>query len=476
MEQPRRQVTSVWDDLDDACQAAGLEPPSINTLWNRIKRLDDHLILERRYSARVAREKLGDLPSSFKGASAPHALVQIDHTKADVLLLDEELRLPIGRPWITVVEDIYSRMILGFYVSLDPPSALSVGLAIAHAVLPKESWLAERGIDLAWACQGLLGCAYVDSGLDLNGSLMKRGCQEYGIDLQNRPLGQPDFGGHVERLIGTLMRKTHELPGTTYSNVAEKGDYDSTAQACMTLQEFEIWIAQYILGVYHNRPHRGIGRQSPRQRYESWFQEHGKNLGITGAPLPHDQHRFRLDFLPFEERTIQRSGVEMHHGISYFADVLRPFIKEKDPENPKKGRKFRFAYDPRDISIIYFWHPVSEEYVPIPWKDSSKRPLSLWERRRETQERPSEDPLAKATIRKSRTAMRNTQEGAKAATQKIRRDFARAKQHSTKNIHRQIEQDTSRFPLPTRPNTGLGEPNLQDEAAWIPVAPYSVIE
>ncbi len=477
LKQPRRPITSVWDDLEDACQAAGLEPPHINTLRNRIARLEEHLVLERRYSAKVAREKLGALPSSFEGASAPHALVQIDHTKGDVLLVDEETRLPIGRPWLTVVEDIYSRMILGFYVSLDPPSALSVGLAIAHAVLPKDSWLAEHGIDLAWPCQGLLGCAYVDSGLDLNGSLMKRGCQEHGIDLQNRPLGQPDFGGHIERLIGTLMRKTHELPGTTYSNVAEKGDYDATAQACMTLQEFETWIAQYILGVYHNRPHRGIDRQTPRQRYESWFQEHGKTFGITGAPLPEDPHRFRLDFLPFKEQTIQRYGVEMLHGTHYFADDLRPFIKEKDSENPEKGRRFRFAYDPRDISIIYFWHPVAEKYIPIPWKDSSQRPMSLWELRRKAQEKPKEDPLARATARKTRASMRAVQEGAEAATQKTRRDAARAKNHRTKNIHRQIDKATPNLSAPSDLDAVQHtEPISQGEAAWTPVVPYSVIE
>lgn len=434
-------------------------------------------MLERRYSAKVAREKLGALPSRFEGASAPHALVQIDHTKGDVVLLDEETRLPIGRPWLTFVEDIYSRMILGFYVSLDPPSALSVGLAIAHAVLPKDSWLAEHGIDLVWPCQGLLGCVYVDSGLDLNGSLMKRGCQEYGIDLQNRPLGQPDFGGHIERLIGTLMRKTHELPGTTYSSVAEKGDYDAAAQACMTLQEFETWIAHFILGVYHNRPHRGIGRQTPRQRYESWFQEHGKNLGITGAPLPEDLHRFRLDFLPFKEQTIQRYGVEMLHGTFYFADALRAFSKEKDPQDPRKGRRFRFAYDPRDISIIYFWHPVAEEYIPIPWKDSSRRPMSLWELRQKAQEKPPVDPLAESTRRRTRASLRDIQDGAQAATQKSRRDATRAKQHRTKNIHRQIGKATSSLPAAADPiAVEPPEPISQDEAAWTPVAPYNVIE
>lgn len=472
----RRPVTSVWEELDDACHVEGLKTPHINTLRNRLKRLDEHLVLERRFSAKTAREKFGALPGTFKGASAPHVLVEADHTKVDLQLVDEETRLPIGRPTITVVEDVYSRMILGFHVSLDPPCALSVGLALAHAVLPKESWLTEHGIDLKWPCQGLIGCLYVDSGLDLNGSLVFKVCDEYHIGLQNRPLGQSDFGGHIERLIGTLMRKTHELPGTTFSSVAEKGDYDSEGNACMTLQEFESWIAQFILGVYHNRPHRGIGRQTPKQRYESWFQEQGKHLGITSAPLPEDPHRFRLDLLPFKDQTIQRYGVEMHYGQLYFADALRPFVKEMDPANPKKGRRFRFAYDPRDLSIIYFWHPLAAEYTPVPWKDSSQRPMSLWELRRRAQGKPAEDPQAQAIMRQSRATMRAVRENAQAATQKARRNAARIKQHRTKNIHRDLERSASKPSLPTDPSTDGQEQSSPDEATWTPVSPYAVIE
>jgi putative transposase len=37
-------------------------------------------------------------------------------------------------------------MVLGFYISLDLTGAIATGLCIAHAALPKESWLAKRGI------------------------------------------------------------------------------------------------------------------------------------------------------------------------------------------------------------------------------------------------------------------------------------------------------------------------------------------
>ena len=58
---------------------------------------------------------------------------------------------------------------------------------------------------------------------------------EYQIDLQHRPPGTPRYGGHVERLIGTMMGAVHLLPGSHFSNIFERGDLDAEAEAVMTL-------------------------------------------------------------------------------------------------------------------------------------------------------------------------------------------------------------------------------------------------
>jgi len=41
----------------------------------------------------------------------------------DVIVVDEEHRQPIQRPFLTVVIDIFSRMVLGFAIYLEKPSA-----------------------------------------------------------------------------------------------------------------------------------------------------------------------------------------------------------------------------------------------------------------------------------------------------------------------------------------------------------------
>ncbi len=66
------------------------------------------------------------------------AIVQIDHTLVDIMVVDEVLRRSMGRPWITVAIDIATRVVLGFALRLDPPSATSFGLALAMACLPKN--------------------------------------------------------------------------------------------------------------------------------------------------------------------------------------------------------------------------------------------------------------------------------------------------------------------------------------------------
>ena len=52
----------------------------------------------------------------------------------------------------------------------------------------------------------------------------------------------------------------HLLPGTTFSNVAQRGDYDSDGSAALTLDELETWLWRFIAGDYNVRIHSATGR------------------------------------------------------------------------------------------------------------------------------------------------------------------------------------------------------------------------
>src|SRR4030095_4181169 len=116
--------------------------PHPDTSRQRVAALPDRHKLEKRKGRKAAAEKYEPIKGHFPGADYPLAVAQIDHTPMDVIVVDEEHRQPIQRPSLTVLIDVYSRMVLGFAIYLEKPSALTAGLAIAHAVLPKEDWLA----------------------------------------------------------------------------------------------------------------------------------------------------------------------------------------------------------------------------------------------------------------------------------------------------------------------------------------------
>jgi len=75
----------------------------------------------------------------------PLVIVQIDHTPADIILVDSFERKPIGRPWVTLAIDIATRMVTGYYVSFEAPSRLSIALCRSQIVShrPKISFAAR---------------------------------------------------------------------------------------------------------------------------------------------------------------------------------------------------------------------------------------------------------------------------------------------------------------------------------------------
>jgi putative transposase len=95
----------------------------------------------RRQGKRTAQQQFDPKPGKTPGATFPLSKVQVDHTILDIMLVDEITRQPFKRPWITLLIDVFSRVILGFYISFDAPGAYGTGRAIANAILPKDKFL-----------------------------------------------------------------------------------------------------------------------------------------------------------------------------------------------------------------------------------------------------------------------------------------------------------------------------------------------
>jgi putative transposase len=356
------------------CYDKNIQPPHSNTIRNRIKNLSEEEVMKKRFGIKEAGYKFNPLKGNFPGADHPLSVVQIDHTKVDIILVDEYYRKAYKRPWITVAIDVFSRMVVGFYLSFDTPGALGTGLCIAHSILPKEIWLEKIGVKAEWPCWGFMNTIHVDNAKEFRGNMLKMACTNYNISLEFRPVATPHFGGHIERLLGTFSKEIHNLPGTTFSSPELRKNYDSEGRASLTLSEFEKWLTLYITKIYNVKEHSALG-MSPLNKYKEGIIGTRENPGIGIIPRVFNERKLRLDFMPFEERTVQEYGVLIDH-ITYYHDVLRRFIHSKT-DNTKN--KFIFRRDPRDISVIYFYDPELKEYFDIPYRDTSLPSISIWE-------------------------------------------------------------------------------------------------
>ncbi|UOO77378.1 DDE-type integrase/transposase/recombinase [Neisseria sp. Dent CA1/247] len=370
----RLSQTKIIQQVRNTCYRHQIPVPADNSIRKRMNELSEKVILSRRGQRERAANKFQPKPKHFPNVSYPLDVIQIDHTQVDLILVDDKTRQPIGRPWLTLAIDVYSRMICGYYLSLDAPSETSVGLCVSYAVLPKESWLEAKKIGGKWEVWGLPNKIHVDNGSDFRSNTFRRACAEYGINLEFRPVRTPHYGGHIERLIGTMMEEVHQLPGTTFSNVKHKDNYDSEKNACLTIDEFETWLLKQIVHVYHKKIHSALG-MSPETKWEEGIFGTDEAIGRGLPPIPSSPETLMLDFMPYAERTIQNTGVTWD-GLRYFDFVLLPYIGLTDNG---KARKFIFRRDPRDVSKIYFYQPDSKQYIPIHTADQSFPHMTLWE-------------------------------------------------------------------------------------------------
>jgi len=138
-------LSAVHREISRFCRVQGLKPPSLKAVRFRALRLNQVRLTRAREGYRAAQSRVGPSRGSLL-ATVPLSVVQIDHTLVDVQMVDDVRRKPIGWPWLTLVLDVATRMVLGFVVSLDLPSRLSVALAITQAVGDKADWLATRNL------------------------------------------------------------------------------------------------------------------------------------------------------------------------------------------------------------------------------------------------------------------------------------------------------------------------------------------
>lgn len=304
-------ASELWKLIKADCENEDTTVPSLRHIQRCVKEIDEIT----KAKARKSKKKLSALKPRPNHHTVENALekVQIDHTLADVIIDLTEYGLGKKRPWVTLIIDVATRMVVGYYIGLKSPSAASCGLAVLQGILPKRRWLEsigisyenfeKAGIDEPWPVEGPPILISSDRAREFKSYAFIQGCQQLGIKTHLRPPRTPHYGGHIERLIGTFMGDVHMLPGTTFSNVQVKQGYNSEREAYLTLDQFERWFALNILK-YHLQPHQGLNGRTPLSRWN----ELKSQYRISKLPMPDAVHVYSA-FLPSETRKVHQQGI-----------------------------------------------------------------------------------------------------------------------------------------------------------------------
>jgi putative transposase len=364
-----KSFAGVWD----ACQSEGdrrrIKRPSYYSVCRWIKQRPEKERYEMVMGKEAAEQRYAYRPG-YKMTTRPLEWVQIDHTPADVLIVDSKDRTRIiGRPYLSFAICLHTRVVLGFYVSFLHPSSVTVAKLLETCVLPKHDLLKGWGVAVEkWPMHGVPEVIHTDNAKEFVSQVFELNAKEYGIEVLQRPIGEKHFGGHIESLIGKMTKKLlHALPGTTGANTVERKRLESEHKATVTIERLRRVI---VLGIhaYHETKHSELD-DTPANFWN-------KYQGSEHAPrvLPEQKKKaFRYCFYPEKsEKLITPDGIELFRRFYNHAKFDR-YVREK----------VLVKFDPYDVSYVMVklageW--IRAECTRNPFERSSDYERYRWER------------------------------------------------------------------------------------------------
>lgn len=323
-----------------------------STIYRWVANLRSDISDSSRLGADVARNKYRTVMGGLKVRQVLER-VEIDHTPLDFMVIDQTTMLPLGRAWLTLALDKYSRMVVGFYISFNPPSSYAVLQCLKQLILIKDDLL-KRFPDIKndWPVFGIPNLLALDNGMDLHSDALKKACLELGIEILYCPAATPEMKGSVERFFRTINQGLiHKLPGTTFSNVGERGDYQAEEMAAIDMETLVHLITKWIVDDYNMTPHRGIA-DTPLNKWIESAKHRTIELPVYPAQLE------VITGVP-AKRTVFHYGIELE-GLHYNNRQLQE-IRKISGENKKVELKF---YEDQ-VAYIDVFNLYTKEYLRV---------------------------------------------------------------------------------------------------------------
>lgn len=329
------------------CQEKGIPAPSYPTLIARIKSLYQTKADRARHGKRVAYQNSefvmvlhADTP--IHGVR-PFQFVHMDHTQLDIEVASSRTGKALGRPWLSLAVDSYTRRILGFYLSFDAPSYRS-NMMLLRDIVRRFHRLPQMIV--------------VDNGADFRSDNFSLFAKTMGIHLRYRPAGHARHGAVLERLFGSLNTEyIHNLAGNTKATKVVRqttGKFLPSRLAEWSLEALYYGIQHWAMDYYDQNTHSVLDI-SPREAFE-------RGMAISGE-RPHRIVTLTQDFLiqtcPVVGRTGTRKvdrqrGIKLHEQFYYWCQEF---------SSPQvAGTQVPVRYDPWDASTVYV--QINKRWVP----------------------------------------------------------------------------------------------------------------
>jgi transposase InsO family protein len=294
---------------------------------------------------------------------------EIDATPFDVGLADTD-RFPLGRPTLYEVVDSDSSSMVGFLLTLTPPSYFNAMNAMVVAVRDKVELCREFGLDIEskdWPMEGLPKAFFGDLGSDLRSKKITSVTVEHGTTMINSGAGQPEKRSKVERSFGRLYKTVkHLIPGLISSHLPKKhGGKYRPQDYTLLLSELNKILAGAVMAI--NSKPMGVGKVDTDYPSDLSTSPNSKwHWGIAHrtAPLHSvDAEYFWYSLLEREEATLSKGYILTYQHLKFeIPDALG--IRTKVFNN---RQKVEVAIDPSNASTIYLVPQNGEtKYIKCP--------------------------------------------------------------------------------------------------------------